>query len=393
MNKKNRRSFGYIRRLPSKLYQASYVGPDGHRYYGPRSFVAKADADGFLAQELTSINKQEWIPPHSRADKASTPHLTLRKVAPEYFSMRTTRTGEPLRRLTRDLYERLLNKTMEEWLDVPLHEIKQENFSKWYMKMQAEGKKTTASKCYTLLRAILSWAVEKEMLEVNPVFIKGGYTSSSGRESQVLTGEQIKLLVQAIEPELRFAVQLAAYAGLRFSELSALERQDLIFTQGADGSELTIRVDKGATRVRKLGSTQPHGKYEIVVGPPKSKMSKRLIAVHSGLVVSAKEHLDCFVGHSPKSLVFGIGENRQEYMRYDYFEHRYSRAKNLIGCADVDAPIHSLRKFGATEFANSGANLTELSEWLGDNSIEAIKRYIKSNGRARSLANKMTFEK
>lgn len=393
MNKKNRRTFGYIRKLPSKLYQASYIGPDGHRYYAPRSFVAKADADGFLAQELTSINKNEWIPPRARVDKALTPHLTLRKIAPEYFSMRTTRTGDPLRRLTRDLYERLLYKTMEDWLDLPLHEIKQTEFSKWYMQMQSEGKKTTASKCYTLLRAILSWAVEKDMLEVNPIFIKGGYTSTSGREAQVLTGGQIKQLVNAIEPELRFAVQLAAYAGLRYSELSALERQDLIFTEDALGLDLTIRVDKGATRVKKLGSMEQESKYEIVIGPPKSKMSRRLIPVHSGLVAAAKEHLELYVGASPKSLVFGVGISRQDYMPYDYFEHRYSRAKKLIGCADVSAPIHSLRKFGATEFANSGANLTELSEWLGDNSIEAIKRYIKSNGRARSLANKMSLEK
>jgi integrase len=392
VNKKNRRSFGYIRKLPSKLYQASYIGPDGHRYYGPRPFVAKADADGFLAQELTSINKNEWISPRSRVDKALTPHLTLRKIAPEYFSVRTTRTGDPLRRLTRDLYERLLYKTMEEWLDLPLHEIKQANFSKWYMKMQAAGKKTTASKCYTLLRAILSWAVEKEMLSTNPVYIKGGYTSTSGREAQVLTGAQIKELAEVIEPELKFAVLLSAYAGLRFSELSALERKDLIFSEGEFGLELTIQVDKSATKVQKRALDQSGVKYEMVVGPPKSKMSKRLIAVHSGLVDIALEHLERYVAPSPKALVFGTGEKRDEYMRYDYFEHRYTRAKSAIGCRDVSAPIHSLRKFGATEFANSGANLTELSEWLGDNSIEAIKRYIKSNGRARTLANKMTLE-
>jgi hypothetical protein len=32
MNKKGRRSFGYIRKLPSKLHQASHVGLDGPRY-------------------------------------------------------------------------------------------------------------------------------------------------------------------------------------------------------------------------------------------------------------------------------------------------------------------------------------------------------------------------
>jgi hypothetical protein len=33
-----RRSFGYIRRLPSKRYQASYIGPDLARHAAPDTF-------------------------------------------------------------------------------------------------------------------------------------------------------------------------------------------------------------------------------------------------------------------------------------------------------------------------------------------------------------------
>ena len=393
MNKKNRRTFGYIRKLPSKLYQASYIGPDGHRYYAPRSFVAKADADGFLAQELTAINKKEWIQPKARIEKAAIPNQTLRKIAPTYFDLRTTRTGEPLRRLTRDLYERLLYKTMEVWLDVPLASITREAFSKWYMSMQAEGKKTTASKCYTLLRSILNWAVDQKYISANPIYVKGGYTSSSDRDADVLTGKQIKELAEEIEPDLKFAVLIAAYASLRYSEMSALERKDLIFTKGENGIELSVKVDKAATRVKKQTPIAGEKKFEIIIGPPKSKLSKRVIEVHAGMIGPAQEHLEKFVSGKPNSLLFGVGEQRGQYMPYDYFEHRYTQAKKRIGLGSVNAPVHSLRKFGATEFANSGANLTELSVWLGDNSIEAIKRYIKANGRARSLANKMTLEK
>lgn len=179
MNKKNHRSFGYIRKLPSKRYQASYVGPDGVRHCAPRSFAAKVDADGFLARELSLISTGEWLPPKSRSESHSSSGLTLRKIAPEYFSTRTTRTGEPLRRLTRDLYERPLFNTMKDWVDLPLADIRQAEFSKWYISMQAQGKKTTASKCYTLIRAIMNWAVERGMVESNPIFIKGGYTSCS----------------------------------------------------------------------------------------------------------------------------------------------------------------------------------------------------------------------
>ncbi|HET9301220.1 MAG TPA: hypothetical protein VFO20_00445 [Propionibacteriaceae bacterium] len=42
----NRRSFGYIRRLPSKRYQASYIGPDLGRHAAPDTFEANMDAKG-----------------------------------------------------------------------------------------------------------------------------------------------------------------------------------------------------------------------------------------------------------------------------------------------------------------------------------------------------------
>ena len=368
------------------------MGQDGHRYYSPMPFIAKADAEGFLASEWTAINKNEWVSPKSRISAAAAPEQTLRNVYPDFRGTRTTRTGAPLRRQTLDLYDRLMFRTLKDWLDVPLGEITQEDFSKWYMKLQAEGKKTTASKSYTLMRSVLSWAVEKKLLDKNPVFIKGGYASSTGRENEILTEAQLRDVIGEIDPELKFAIQLMGYASLRFSEMCALQRKDIVIINGPEGEELLVNVDKAAAKVSKPGSSIPGTKYEVVIGPPKSKMSKRLIAVHAGLIPAAKAHLENYVANSARALVFGTGPNRDEYMRYEFLEHRYTQAKKRAGHGEVNAPIHSLRKFGATEFANSGANLTEISEWLGDGSIEAIKRYIKSNGRARHLANKMRFK-
>ena len=42
----NRRSFGYVRRLPSKRYQASYVGPDLVRHTARDTFAAKVEPKG-----------------------------------------------------------------------------------------------------------------------------------------------------------------------------------------------------------------------------------------------------------------------------------------------------------------------------------------------------------
>lgn len=98
MNKKNHRSFGYTRKLQSKQYQASYVGPDGRRYYAPKPFVAKSDADGFLAMEQTAINHGAWTMPAERrkvATESSRVELTLREIFPKFLAMRTTRSVSP----------------------------------------------------------------------------------------------------------------------------------------------------------------------------------------------------------------------------------------------------------------------------------------------------------
>lgn len=46
---RTKRSFGTIRRLPSKRYQASYIGPDMARHNAPGTFTARADAEGWIA--------------------------------------------------------------------------------------------------------------------------------------------------------------------------------------------------------------------------------------------------------------------------------------------------------------------------------------------------------
>jgi hypothetical protein len=59
----NRRGFGYLRKLPSKRWQASYVGPDLARYSAPSTFAAKVDAEAWLASERALIAAGDWSPP------------------------------------------------------------------------------------------------------------------------------------------------------------------------------------------------------------------------------------------------------------------------------------------------------------------------------------------
>jgi hypothetical protein len=45
------RGLGHVRKLPSKRFQASYLGPDGLRHLAGETFTTKLDAEGWLAAE------------------------------------------------------------------------------------------------------------------------------------------------------------------------------------------------------------------------------------------------------------------------------------------------------------------------------------------------------
>ena len=70
-----RRGFGYIRRLSSGRYQASYLGPDLVRRPGPQTFLTKGDAEGWLSRRREEIAAGEWVPPAKPTPKA--PALTF----------------------------------------------------------------------------------------------------------------------------------------------------------------------------------------------------------------------------------------------------------------------------------------------------------------------------
>ena len=56
---RSRRGFGYVQRLLSKRYQASYTGPDQQRRVGPVTFTGKGNAEGWLAGERKLIESGE----------------------------------------------------------------------------------------------------------------------------------------------------------------------------------------------------------------------------------------------------------------------------------------------------------------------------------------------
>jgi hypothetical protein len=73
--------FGYVRKLPSRRFQATYVGPDGVRHLAGATLATKLDAEGWLAVESRLVVSGEWRSPAVRRTAAAAARVTLAEFA------------------------------------------------------------------------------------------------------------------------------------------------------------------------------------------------------------------------------------------------------------------------------------------------------------------------
>jgi len=116
-----RRDFGYIRKLPSGRYQASFTGPDLARHKAPVTFEVKDSAIIWLhnekkLMEQAATDNERWLSPVERAEAArrqAEPGELFGEYATRWIDERRNSKGEPLRALTQKDYRQVLATYLE----------------------------------------------------------------------------------------------------------------------------------------------------------------------------------------------------------------------------------------------------------------------------------------
>jgi integrase len=382
MNKKGHRSFGYIRTLASGRFQASYVGPDGKRYFAQSSFRATRDANEWLSKRHVEIQREEWTSPtlqnKDRGKTADYESSTLDSVMETFLANRLTRGAKPLRENTKDLYRRLMKSALRDFRYIPLNSITEQMVNEWYLLRVSSSKVTTASKGYKLLKMVFKWAKKSGIVDFNPCDIEGAQSASSAKPVDSPEPEEVRQISKFMPDEWQFAVLLGSFAGLRYGELTELRRKDIIFYLENGEEHFKLNIRRAVAYFNKSFS----------VGLPKSKLGTRVIEVNKALVGELRIHLDNHVGSGKDSLLFSKSNS---WIRHDYFIRAWNKAIKLSGLEGRDLVPHSMRHFGATQMVIAGATMAELKLWLGDSSTEAVSRYLHATGRNRGLANAMKF--
>ena len=99
-----KRVFGEISKLPSGRFRARYTGPDLNRHSAPGAFVARIDAEAWLAEQERAISRGDWRVPKKVVAQAPE---TLGEYAKAVVARRK------LRPATVALYDKVLRLTIE----------------------------------------------------------------------------------------------------------------------------------------------------------------------------------------------------------------------------------------------------------------------------------------
>ena len=177
---RKRRAMGGVDRLPSGRYRVRVVDAGSGRRLSVGTFATKSEADRAYAKVVTDQDRGAWVRP-------SEGRTTLGEYAPNWLETRLTSRGEPLRPRVRELYECQLRRHILPVLGpVPLGKLTTARVRSWHADLLANGPgASTSAKCYRLLRAILTTAVEDGLTAANPCTIKGaGVEPAEERLSQ-----------------------------------------------------------------------------------------------------------------------------------------------------------------------------------------------------------------
>lgn len=358
--KKGHRGWGWVRqsgRGRVKRWHASYLH-EGMRHNAPSTYGAKRDAEGWLASERRLIDLGVWTPPAQRKAEKEASGITLADYTPTWIEQRTV-AGQPLKPRTKSHYTKLFEEHIKptQLGKIPMRYITADAVRSWHATTLID-KPTYRSHAYQLLHAVLATAVSDGHLQANPAVIRGAGSATTKKESVILDVDEVGQLADTIDEKFKALILLAAWCGLRWGEVTALERRDI----STDYAVITVR----------RGVVHRDGKCHTDTTKTKKGRS---VAVPPHIQPDVKHHLATYVDKETDALLFAA--DRSCHLSDKTFRRYYEAALAKIGRDGKQKPrpsIHDMRHFCGTTTARVG-NLVETMGRLGHTTAKASLIY------------------
>jgi len=241
----------------------------------------------------------------------------------------------------------------------------------WRVNLLSSGvSENGAAKAYRLLRAILNTAVrEDEILRANPCRIPGA-DQEHPAERPTLTVPQVLVLAEKMPERFKALILVTTFGCLRWGEVTALQRTDI------DTKAQTVRVRQAFTEQRGKG---------LVIGPPKSRASKRTVVLPKAIIPTVEDHLAKYVGAAANAYIFTT-ESGKPILRGNF--NKMARwSENVAAIGTPGLHFHDLRHTGNTLASGTGTSLRDLMARMGHDSPRAAMIYQHAtDGADRAIA-------
>jgi integrase len=167
------------------------------------------------------------------------------------------------------------------------------------------------------------------------------------------------------DDRFRALVLLAAFASLRWGEVTALKRRD-------------IDIVAGTVRVRFAYTEQDNGK--MLLGPPKSRAGRRTVNIPASVLPDIKAHLEKHTKRNDDALVFtGIKGGPLRRSGFNTLT-RWVDVVRTMGAPGLH--FHDLRHTGNTLAADMGVSLRNLMARMGHDNERAALIYQHASNKA-----------
>ena len=331
-----RRSFGNVRKLPSKRFQASYWH-DGVRHVASSTFTTATDAKDWLTTEKSKVLRGSWIDP-------SAGNVTVNELSTQWL---TANPGKRESTLARDeiALRRHIRPILGDRRIVSITPVDVQNLVSRWSDSQAPG---TTRRNYDVLRAVFSYAVQSDFLVRSPCR-NVHLPEVVAQTRDLLTPDDVSRIGEAMPEAYRLTVWFGAVLGLRWGEVAGLHVRRLdVF-----GKSVSI-----AEQVSRGRGGRP------LMSPPKSKAGVRTLSMPDPLARMVAAHMGRagLTAAFPDALLFTNDSGGP--LDYTNFRRRiWIPAVTQAGLKDIG--FHDLRRAAATALISEGVDIKTTQTRLG----------------------------
>jgi integrase len=337
-----RRTWSDTSRRSQTRFDATFRGPGGRKR--TRTFRRLGDAQRWLDAQRDAKHRAAWIDPRRGSERLEAFYGRWRERAAE--------NGQPTER-TLLAYDEIFGSLIRPILGSRALASIARTDVEAVVRSAAERSAWRAHDALKVLRRILSAAVDAEAIVRNPA-ARVAAPRIEQAEPWVLTPEEVDRLVEAMPDRYRALVLLAAYGGLRWSELVAL-RLD--------------RMDLPRRRVRVEEKIVEAG--HLITGEPKTKRSRRWVTLPEFVTFALAEHVRRFPP-GDDGLVFTAPEGGP-LRRHTFRSRVWTKATAAAGLEGFS--FRHLRHTGATMALASGVSPVLVAFRLGHASTRMIEQH------------------